>query len=69
MVGNTKHPQGKTILFGNLQVPTTMQDASSVFGEMPEQYGFHNLSRQTVFRADVTEHSYYATRKLLLTAS
>jgi hypothetical protein len=36
-----------------------MQDASSVFSQMPEQYGFHNLSRQTVFRADGTEHSYY----------
>jgi hypothetical protein len=59
MAGNTKHAQGQPIHFGNLQVPTTMKDASSVFGEIPEQYGVHNLSRQTVFRADGTEHSYY----------
>jgi hypothetical protein len=57
--GSTKHPQGQPIHYKNPQVPTTMQDTSSVFGEMPEQYGFHNLSSQTVFQADGTEHSYY----------
>jgi hypothetical protein len=52
MAGNTQHTQAQPIHFGSLQVPTTMKDASSVFGEIPKQYGFHNLSRQTVFRAD-----------------
>jgi hypothetical protein len=33
-----------------------------VYGEIPEQYGFHNLNRQNVFLADGTEHSYYVLR-------
>jgi hypothetical protein len=27
--------------------------------EVPKYYGFHNLNRQSVFRADGTEHSYF----------
>jgi hypothetical protein len=37
-----------------------MQDASSVFGEMPQQYGYHNLDSQNLFLADGTERRYFA---------
>jgi hypothetical protein len=49
MAGNTKHPQRQPVHIGNLQVPTTMQDAASVFGQMPTPrsgYGNYDYGHQ-----------------------